>query len=152
MAFLGCFSGKIPSPFMAITSEVILISSEVIAISSEVIRISSPFFGRKGHFFRNLSFDKKKYINIFLKRKYIFSRSARARIHVREGDFFFFLEALPLVFMGERKKLRAKRKSHRRWIGGGSKNKKTKSKSFAFLMLVDRDLSVVAIHDFELHD
>jgi len=37
------------------------ISSEVIAILSEVIAISYPNFGRKGHFFRNLSFDKKKY-------------------------------------------------------------------------------------------
>lgn len=94
MAFFRCFSGKIPSPFIAITSEVIPISSEVIAISSEVIRFSSPFFRRKGHFFRNLSFDKKKYINIFLKKK-IFILEAHARVYTREGDFFF-LEASPL--------------------------------------------------------
>lgn len=37
------------------------ISSEVIAILSEVIAISYPNFRRKGYFFRNLSFDKKKY-------------------------------------------------------------------------------------------
>ena len=46
---------------MAINSEVILISSEVIPILSEVIAISSENFRRKGHFFRILSFDKKKY-------------------------------------------------------------------------------------------
>lgn len=36
------------------------ISSEVIAILSELIGISFPKFRRKGHFFRNLSFDKKE--------------------------------------------------------------------------------------------
>ena len=45
---------------MAITSEVILISSEDKHILSEVIAISYPKFGIKGHFFRNLSFDKKE--------------------------------------------------------------------------------------------
>lgn len=40
------------------------ISSEVIAILSEVIAISYPNFRRKWHFFRNLSFDKKKYYRI----------------------------------------------------------------------------------------
>lgn len=37
------------------------ITSEEIGITSEVIAINSENFGRKGHFFRNLSFDKKKY-------------------------------------------------------------------------------------------
>jgi len=45
---------------MVITSEVMPISSEIIIILSEVIAISFPKFGRKGHFFRNLSFDKKE--------------------------------------------------------------------------------------------
>ena len=65
MPFFGHFLLKIPSPFMAITSEEIVITSEVIAINSEVITINSENFGRKGHFFRNLSFDKKKYF-VFL--------------------------------------------------------------------------------------
>jgi len=60
-ALFDHFSGKISSPFIIITSEVIAISSEVIAILSEVMPINSENFGRKGHFFRNLSFDKKKY-------------------------------------------------------------------------------------------
>lgn len=59
MPFFGHFLLKIPSPFIVITSEVITISSEVIAINSEVITINSENFGRKGHFFRNLSFDKR---------------------------------------------------------------------------------------------
>jgi len=59
-ALFDHFSGKIPSPFIRITSEVIAISSEVILILSEVIAINSENFGRKGHFFRNLSFDKRK--------------------------------------------------------------------------------------------
>lgn len=45
---------------MAILSEFILISSEDKHILSEVIAISYPKFGIKGHFFRNLSFDKKE--------------------------------------------------------------------------------------------
>lgn len=61
MAIFRHFSVKIPYPFIAITSEVMPISSEVIAILSEVMPINSENFGRKGHFFRNLSFDKKKY-------------------------------------------------------------------------------------------
>lgn len=61
MAVFGLFPLKIPSPFIAITSEVMPISSEVIAILSEVMTINSENFGRKGHFFRILSFDKKKY-------------------------------------------------------------------------------------------
>lgn len=104
MAFFRCFSGKIPSPFIAITSEVIPISSEVIAFSSEVIRFSSPFFRRKGHFFRNLSFDKKKYINIFLKRKeYILSKRTRAYTHTR-GRFFLFLGGFAFECLGEKEK------------------------------------------------
>nr|DAH74743.1 MAG TPA: hypothetical protein [Caudoviricetes sp.] len=47
MALFGCFWSKIPSPFIAITSEVMPISSEVIAILSEVIAISYPNFRRK---------------------------------------------------------------------------------------------------------
>ena len=61
MAVFGHFCIGIPFPFIAITSEEIGITSEEIGITSEVIAISSPNFGRKGHFFRNLSFDKKKY-------------------------------------------------------------------------------------------
>ncbi len=61
MAVFEHFSAKITSPFIAITSEEIGITSEEIGITSEVIAINSENFGRKGHFFRNLSFDKKKY-------------------------------------------------------------------------------------------
>ena len=65
MAFFGVFWPKIPSPLMAITSEEIGITSEVIAILSEVIPINSENFGRKGHFFRNLSFDKKNILTYY---------------------------------------------------------------------------------------
>ena len=51
---------------MAITSEEIGITSEVIAILSEVMPLNSENFGRKGCFFRNLSFDKKRNTNVFL--------------------------------------------------------------------------------------
>lgn len=61
MTLFSHFSDKITSPFIAITSEEIRITSEVIVILSEVMPINSENFGRKGHFFRNLSFDKKKY-------------------------------------------------------------------------------------------
>lgn len=61
MALFSHFSGKIPYPFIAITSEEIRITSEVIVILSEVMPINSENFRRKWHFFRNLSFDKKKY-------------------------------------------------------------------------------------------
>lgn len=74
------------------------ISSEVIAILSEVIAISYPNFRRKGHFFRNLSFDKKKYYRISKNKIYnsneLLFLTKRARTHTRER-FFFFFEASP---------------------------------------------------------
>lgn len=88
-AFFEHFSNKIPYPFIAITSEEIGITSEVIAILSELIRISFPNFGRKGHFFRNLSFDLKEILTYFYKRKYIYRRRC-AYIHARERIFFLF--------------------------------------------------------------
>jgi len=48
------------SELCGISSPIMTISSEVIHILSEVIAISYPNFGIKGHFFRNLSFDKKE--------------------------------------------------------------------------------------------
>jgi hypothetical protein len=60
--------------------EVIAILSEVKHILSEVIAISYPNFGIKGHFFRNLSFDKKEiYLYRFV--------DTRVRTHAREKFF-----------------------------------------------------------------
>lgn len=74
---------------MAITSEEIGITSEVIAISSEVMPINSENFGRKGHFFRILSFDRKeiyKYISI----KGNIILEVRAHACIRARRFFSF--------------------------------------------------------------
>lgn len=73
---------------MCLTSEVIAISSEVIPILSEVIAINSENFRRKGHFFRNLSFDKKK-IKKKYKRKGIYIGDTRVHTHARENFIFF---------------------------------------------------------------
>ncbi len=78
---------------MCLTSEVIAISSEVKHILSEVIAISFPKFRRKGHCFRNLSFDKKK-IKKKYKRKCIYLGDTRVRTHAREN--FIFFEASPI--------------------------------------------------------
>ncbi len=97
---------------MAITSEVMPVTSEVIVITSEIIAITSENFGRKGHFFRNLSFDKKKYINIFLKRKYIYRfaiKRAHARVHTREKIFLYFFGFAVISQVGRKKKSCAKK-------------------------------------------
>ena len=73
---------------MAITSEVMPVTSEVIVITSEIIAITSENFGRKGHFFRNLSFDKKK-IKKKYKRKGIYIGDTRVHTHARENFIFF---------------------------------------------------------------
>lgn len=96
-------------------TEEIGITSEVIAILSEVISLNSENFGRKGYFFRNLSFDKKEILTYFYKRKYnsneLLISSPRAYVHTREENFSFLGFADFLRCRREKKKkLREKEK------------------------------------------
>lgn len=91
------------------------ISSEVIAILSEVMPLNSENFGRKGCFFRNLSFDKKEILTYFYKRKYnsneLLISSPRAYVHTRKENFSFLGFADFLRCRREKKKkLREKEK------------------------------------------
>lgn len=95
------------------------ISSEVIAILSEVMPLNSENFGRKGCFFRNLSFDKKEILTYFYKRKYnsneLLISSPRAYVHTRKENFSFLGFADFLRCRREKKKkLREKEKEPRR--------------------------------------